>query len=245
MNGEENNPSLTPRRPTASLNFCQISRKIALDATGVYVDGFTTRVLPVFDHIDDEATAAANKAWDSAMSSPAHHENFDPGDFAEAAQGYGLEVYENLQFSRQQLLNLAAAGLYHLWERLLKQFICKELRAWTFNGHTIQKIITPADFRRLEEFLSEFGFHLARQNYYADLSELRLVANVAKHGDGKSCEELQASAPHLFGGYNYQFDIFSIADSLELKPEDFTRYAKTVTDFWDTFPENLTFVNAD
>ncbi len=211
---------------------------------GVYVDGFSTRLLPIFDHIDEEASAEAEKAWQNAMSSPAYDENFDPGDYAEAVQEYAIEVYENLQFTQQQLLGLATAGLYHLWERLLKQFFCKELRGWTFDGLTIYKIIAPADFRRLEELLSQFGFHVAQQSYYADLSELRLVANVFKHGDGKSCEELQTSAPHLFEGHNYHFDIFSKADSLELKPSDFTRYAKAVTDFWDTFPENLTLVDA-
>ncbi|MBE0619151.1 MAG: hypothetical protein IH605_01020 [Burkholderiales bacterium] len=228
----------------ANLYFCNLSRKIAVETTGVYVDGFSTRLLPIFDHIGEEASAAADKAWETVMSSPASEENFDPSDYAEAAKEHGLEVYENLQFTRQQLLGLAAAGLYHLWERLLKQFFCKELRGWTFDGREIHKIMAPANFSNLEEFLSQFGFRLAQQAYYADLRELRLVANVVKHGDGKSCEELQASAPGMFEGYNYHFDIFSKADSLELKPSDFTRYAKAVTDFWDTLPENLTLVDA-
>ena len=171
-------------------------------------------------------------------------DNFDPGDYAEAAQAHGIEVYEYLHFTRRQLLGLATAGLYHLWERLLKQFFCKELRGWTFNGSTVQQIVAPADFQRLEEFLSQFGFPLAQQPYYSELSELRLVANVVKHGDGKSCEELQALVPDLFGGYNYHFDIFSKADSLELKPSDFIRYAKAATDYWNTFPENLTLADS-
>ena len=228
----------------ANLNLCNLSRKIALDATRAYVDGFSTRLLPVFDHIDDEASAASEKAWQDAMSSPAYDDNFDPGDYAEAAQEHGIEVYANLHFIRRQLLGLATAGLYHLWERLLKQFFCKELRGWTFDGRDIHKIMAPANFSSLEDFLSQFGFQLAQQSYYADLCQLRLVSNVIKHGDGKSCDELRTSAPHLFEEYNYHFDIFSKADSLELKPTDFTHYAKAVMDFWETFPENLTFFDA-
>jgi hypothetical protein len=226
------------------LNFCSMSRKIALQATGSYVDGFSSRLLPVFDHIEEEARAATEKAWEDAMSSTAFGENFDPGDLAEAVQEHGLEVYENLHFTRQQLLGLAAAGLYHLWERLLKQFFCKELRGWTFDGRDIRKIMAPANFNSLEEVLAQFGFRLAERPYYADLCELRLVANVVKHGDGKSCEELQASAPQLFDGYAYHFDISSDADRLELTPSDFTRYAKAVTEFWDTLPKDLTFADA-
>jgi hypothetical protein len=228
-----------------NLYLCRRSREIALKTTSVYVDGFSTRLLPIFDHTEEEASAETEKAWETAMSSPAGDENCDLSSYAEAVREYGIEVYENLQFTRQQLLGLASAGLYHLWERLLKQFFCKELRGWTFSGREVHKLIDPANFSDLERFLSQFGFQLAKQTYYTDLCEILLVANVVKHGDGRACEKLQASAPHLFGGYRYHFDIHSKSDSLELRPADFTRYAKAVTDFWDTFPENLTLVAAD
>lgn len=223
-----------------SLNLCRFSRKIALNTTSVYVDAFTERLFPVFNHIDDEATAAANSAWEAAMSSPLSDDGFDPGDFAEAAQERGLEVYENLAFTRQQLLGLAAAGLYHLWERLLKQFICKELRGWKFGGRTIHQLMAPANFDLLKTFLSEFGYRLEATPYFADLNELRLIANVVKHGDGSSCEALQVMAPRLFEGYHYHFDIFSKAESLALKAEDFHRYTTAIRSFWETFPETLT-----
>lgn len=96
------------------LYLCQFGREMALKTTGAFVDGFSERLLPVFDNIDDEANAAAEKAWHDAMSSPGVDDSFDPGDFAEAAQELGLEIYENLHFARQQLLGLAAAGIYHL-----------------------------------------------------------------------------------------------------------------------------------
>ena len=193
----------------AYLFLCPHSRNIAVETTSVYVDGFAARLLPVFDHIDEEAATETEKAWQAASSSPACNENVDPSVYAEAVQEYGLEVYKNLQFTRQQLLGLATAGLYHLWERLLKQFLCKELRGWTFNGCYSRKMIADADFGRLESFLSQFGFQLKKQLYYADVCELRHVANVVKHGDGKSCEELRALAPRLFEGLDHYFDIFS------------------------------------
>jgi hypothetical protein len=42
---------------------------------------------------------------------------------AEYAQEYGLSVYTDLEFVRQQVTGLAIAGLYHLWERLVKEFL--------------------------------------------------------------------------------------------------------------------------
>jgi hypothetical protein len=73
-------------------------------------------------------------------------------------------------------------------------------------------MIADADFSGLERFLLQFGFRLEKQLYYADVCELRLVVKVVKHGDGKSCEALQALAPRLFDGVNYYLDIFSKAD---------------------------------
>jgi hypothetical protein len=169
---------------------------------------------------------------------------FDPSMYAEAAQEYSLEVYENLQFVRQQLLGLATAGLYHLWERLLRQFLCKELRTWSFDGRDIRALMAKADFRDLERFLGKFNFQLADQPYYGDLCELRLVANVAKHGDGAACEELQQAAPQLFAGYKYHFDIFSKADTLELSPANFATYTRAITTFWESFPEHLSMASA-
>jgi hypothetical protein len=92
-------------------------------------------------------------------------------------------------------------------------------------------------------FYRNLGFSW-RSSSITPTCELRLVANVVKHGDGKSCEELRALAPRLFEGLNYYFDIFSKADGPELTPEDFRRYAKAAKDFWDTFPEKLTLAPA-
>jgi hypothetical protein len=223
-----------------SLNLDRFGRKIAVNATRVYVEAFSKRLFPTFDHVDDEANAAADTAWQSAMSSPdVDPDRADPSDFAEAAQAYGLEVYENLIFTQQQLHGLAVAGLYHLWERLLKQFLCKELRGWEIDGRPANQKVAPANFDVLKLILTEFGYMLEQQPFYSNLSESRLVANVVKHGDGKSCEQLQAAAPQLFEGYTYHFDIFSKADSLVISPSDFARYADAIREFWDSFPEWL------
>jgi choline dehydrogenase-like flavoprotein len=44
--------------------------------------------------------------------------------------------------------------------------------------------------------------------------------------------------------YADHFDIFSKAENLELRPEDFHRYTTAIRSFWETFPETLT-ANAD
>jgi hypothetical protein len=147
-----------------SLSFCQFSRKIALETTSVYVDGFKARLLPVFDHIEEEANAATEKAWEATMSSPVCNEDVDPSVYAEAAQEYGLEVYENLQFTRQQLLGLAAAGLYHLWERTscdeLKSSAPQPFKGYKYHIDILSQAdsleLTSTDFDRYARRVTDF-----------------------------------------------------------------------------------------
>ena len=225
------------------LYFCEFNRGVALSTTRTYVEGFANRLLPVFDDIEGEADAKTKEAWDTAMSKGADGSK-DSSDFVGSADDYGQQVYESLRFTRQQLIGLSAAGLYHLWERLLKEFLRRELR-WSDIGKDSDQI-NKSDFCKLNKLLASCNFHISSMIYYKDLNELRLVANVIKHGEGQSCTDLYATSPHLFGKQIELFENLPMADLeleradfLELDREDFLRYAKAVQDFWETFPEKL------
>jgi hypothetical protein len=65
----------------------------------------------------------------------------------QAAEGHAESVYSDLEFVRRQITGLAVAGLYHLWERLLKEFLVRE-------GLGDKKAIYKADFPKLTALLS-------------------------------------------------------------------------------------------
>ncbi len=225
------------------LYFCVFNRDIAKSTTQSFVDSFANRLLPIFDDIEAEAKAKMKEAWDTAMSKPSDGSD-DPSDFIGPVDEYGQQVYESLRFTRQQLIGLSAAGLYHLWERLLKDFLRTELR-WGEVGKTPANI-NKAVFADLEKLLASCNFHISSMPYYKDLDELRLVANVIKHGEGKACNDLYETSQHLFGKRaDFQAALskaagrLEMADFLELGREDFLRYARSIQDFWETFPEKL------
>jgi hypothetical protein len=62
------------------------------------------------------------------MNQEASEDGEDEGAVADDAEEYGHRVYADLEFVRQQVTGLAIAGLYHLWERLVKKFI--ETSSW-------------------------------------------------------------------------------------------------------------------
>ena len=70
-----------------------------------------------------------------------------------------------------------------------------------------------------------------------DLNELHLVANVVRHGDGRSCDELKSIAPRLWD--NPSLDYYDLApgpvpvsDELRIRLGDLRRYARAVIRFW-------------
>lgn len=110
-----------------------------------YSSGFADRVLPSFHDIEAEADAASEAYFNSRMNQMAGEDGpwEDEGAVAEYAQEHGLSVYTDLEFVRQQVTGLAIAGLYHLWERLVKEFLETSFRA-------VDPPVTPQTVRRAD-----------------------------------------------------------------------------------------------
>lgn len=70
-----------------------------------------------------------------------------------------------------------------------------------------------------------------------DISQLHLVANVVRHGEGKSCVALKAVAPQLW--HSSSQDYYDLApgptptsEELRVRPHDLRRYARAIQRFW-------------
>ena len=183
----------------SSLLIPQFPQQYALDLVRAYSSGFADRVLPGFQDIEAEADAASEAYFNSRMNQVATEDGpwVDEGAVAEDAQEHGFSVYSDLEFVRQQVTGLAIAGLYHLWERLVKGFLERSFRA--VDPPVTPQAVRRADFNVVVGWLRErFGWDIEAESFFADLHQLHLVANVVKHGDGKSCEALLDKAPELF-----------------------------------------------
>lgn len=104
----------------------------------------------------------------------------DPEDFADVAWAKGLEWFQETEAIRQGVVNLLSAGLYHLVEYQIRSCGALAVLGWTDT-----KALPSGNV----------------------INELRLVANVVKHADGKSADALRKISPDLFvypalAGYN-------------------------------------------
>jgi len=134
------------------------------------VDG-TSRALAGFARIAEEAEEYANKMFESYVQSVGEG---DPGDFADAARDQAVQYYGVLADLRQGIVNLLAAGLYHLYEQHRDKL----------------KLILKDRGRPMP--------HLESLDGWDKVEELRLLANTVKHADGRSAQELRKIRPDFF-----------------------------------------------
>jgi hypothetical protein len=209
----------------------------ALGLTKAYVEGFASRLLPVLAGIKDEADEREKEYRHRAVRRIDPEAEPDWESIEEAAFEHGLEHYEYLVFLRGQLIGLASAGLFHLWEKLSKDFIDIELRhVAQLPGHND---IAKWHFHQICSKLGKAGIHI-KPGIRSELDLLRKLTNTVKHGAGQSCQGLFKGAPELFGVHAKipPFDHMT-ADMLHLEPEHFERFARAVLGFWQCVPRTV------
>jgi len=165
--------------PISILYLSHPNRQYALDLIGAYSDGFARRILRGFANIEPEATAAAEALFNERMNRVCGPDgpDEDAGSVADDAREHGFSVYSDLEFVRRLVTGLAIAGLYHLWERLLKEFLVREFGQ--FNPPIVpREKVLGAEFRPLVGMLKNQGWEIAKESFYLDLDVLRLVVNV-------------------------------------------------------------------
>jgi hypothetical protein len=173
--------------------------------------------------------------------------NSNPSDVISKAEEHGFGVYEDFIFMRSQLIVLALAGIYHLWERLIKRFIRAEFKKDNVRVYddarkkNSQKDIVELNFNEICDVLSAFGFPIKEQKFYLHLNQLRLVANVSKHGDRKSRNELFEILPEVANfentsscaliGFEY--------DDINVNERHFFELSEATIAFREAMPERL------
>jgi hypothetical protein len=128
------------RKERRFLHFCSSNRAWALAQHRALAKGMQDKLLPAFSDIESEANAFADWEYKRLSSLPSADDDFDMDEIAETARDRGIERYEDLAFAEGQLRALAIAGLYHLWERTLKELLVRTLGWEGYSKKQIDKI---------------------------------------------------------------------------------------------------------
>lgn len=176
-------------------------------------------ILPKFNDIEQQSERASEEAWEDAMNQP-ETEDCDPSDFVDAAVDAGVSTHQLVTGLRQGMINFFVAAIYQCFEQQLQEF------------HSVNPC----------------RFSLLRVCYKADVAtwkeihrELRLVANAAKHGKGKSSQQLRKIRPDLFrpsAGEPVSFDPM-FGNQLYVTIQDLRHYRDLIVTFWKEYTEIL------
>ncbi len=149
-------------------------------------------VLRAFDNLSERANQLANDYFQQVNSQPCgEYEEMDLGGVADTANERDVGWYQMMTSIHQSMMNLVAAGLFHLLEQQLGALS----RDASFSAFPLKE--TKLD-KIVRWYQGVLGLDLASLPSWATIDELRLVANAVKHAEGSAARSLRVSRPELF-----------------------------------------------
>lgn len=142
-------------------------------------------VLKAFDNLDERAHEKGNEFYNNYPA----NEYTDPADVADWARDHSYSWWDTMNSLRQSMVNLLAAGLYHLVEQ--------QLGALSLDRGYERVSDTKCEVVR-RWYSDNLGIDLTSLPSWGAIDELRLVANSVKHAEGGSARQLRESRPDLF-----------------------------------------------
>lgn len=218
-------------------------RQLLIDQHLFYVKQAKNRLLLQFSELNTKESAEQFiKSWmkeNQYRFNPGFH---DEGDlYAEACERY----HALLDLGNQTRLSVVA-GMYHEWEKQLRQWLVDEIKHWC-SSEQLKTEIWKANSGELAELMESVGWDWNEQPCYQVIDACRLVVNVYKHGDGPSIETLRAKYP--------QFLVDEFADTALTSSDPFYRplnymhlkindthiqeFSDAIVAFWNDVPDNI------
>ncbi|ODT68393.1 MAG: hypothetical protein ABS75_20565 [Pelagibacterium sp. SCN 63-23] len=208
-----------------------------------YVKEARNRLLSRFDDIEADSDKAADE-WLEESGKWFDPENDDPGSYYEAANDVGIQHYQMLSDMREQTRLSVVAGMYHQWDKALRDWLVREIQHW-HRGDNVRAKVWGADFVQIIDLLESFGWALRAAPYFKSLDACRLVVNVYKHGEGASLQDLKQRYPEFlhdpFAGDGGSLSDVSLRDhtALRVSEDQFQALADAMPEFWRELPENV------
>ncbi|WP_439684239.1 HEPN AbiU2-like domain-containing protein [Cupriavidus oxalaticus] len=215
-------------------------RQSLIKGHSFYVEQARKRLLSQFDGIKADADRAAEE-WLERSGQHFDPDRHDPGDFYERANDVGIEFYGLLCDMCEQTRLSVVAGMFHEWDKQLRDWLVREIQHWHRGDNAILKVWS-VDFGQIVDLLESFGWNLRTAEYFRTLDACRLVVNVYKHGKGKSFDDLRSSFPEYlddpFGG---TLSDTKYRDHTHLKVSDdqFQAFSDAILAFWRDVPDNV------
>lgn len=145
---------------------------------------------------------------------------------------------------KKQVLLGSLAGMYHQWDKDLREHLDRELSRYTGSQWVDKHVWKPASIKVLD-ILTEFGWQVKTEPFFDLIQACHIVINVYKHGKGTSLKDLHAQYPKYLPdplalyGHSWGGEDFIDYAWLNVTKEDFDEFGGAMHDFWMAMPERL------
>lgn len=204
-----------------------------------YVEQAQKRLLSQFDDMESEADQAA-RDWLNANQHRFNPDVHDASDFEQRAYEEACTLYQLLEEMRDNVRLGVVSGMYHEWEKALKEWLADELARLYYYD---KAVVWKADFCQIIELLECLNWPVRDRSFHPDLNACRLVVNVYKHGYGRSFEELKEQCPEFLTGPSGRFVPermrYARHSDLRVNAEQVQKFSLAIISFWDDCPEEI------
>lgn len=224
-------------------------RKLLIQNHMFYLEQAQKRLLSQFDNIDDEATQIADQ-WLEDNDQYFDPDRDDEGSFYEKSEDVAIEFYTLLSEMLEQTRLSVVAGLFHEWDKKLREWLVKEIKHWHRGENVVQKIWS-VDFTQIMDFLECLNWQMCNANYYHKLDACRFVVNAYKHREGKSFQELKDKFPEYlydpFSGNGGGLSNSQRRDYTDLRVNDkqISEFSDAIIEFWKDVPGEVNDTDID
>lgn len=202
-----------------------------------YVEQSKKRLLSQFDNLNLEAEHYAEE-WLNERSHLFDPDRHDPSDFEERAYDESIGFYQMLSDMRNRTLLSTVAGIFHEWDKQLRDWLVKEVNHW-HSGDSPKKAIWKANFEEIIDLVDMAIVETKTQGYYQSLDKCRLLVNAYKHGEGDSFQKLRSNYPEFFSSLavgNLVVD-FSSYEDIEVTEKHIDEFSNAIVEFWQSIPK--------
>lgn len=206
----------------------------------LFIDTYTNKIAPQFLNIELEAEKISDKYYEE-LGEYFNPEFDDPGDYAELARDKGIDYYEGVSLMKYNTKMMWISTVYQFWEQQVRRFLYDDI---CITHEIAYKDFCTKGIDDIKSLFLWFDYNLELKKSWKEINELRLLANVIKHGDGWSAKELQKLKPEYFLDefQNNRLELYKTTlneEVLNIEQEDYIKYCKCLIGFWDEIPEYL------
>ena len=203
-----------------------------------YVSEARRRLLSQFGDLEQEA----EKREQQFLETTAEYfdqDNDDPMAAYEQAYHEGIYYVRSLLEMQNTVLLALTAGMYHQFDKKLREHTIKELSNWC-ERELITPMIWNLTFHQLIDLLEWIGLTINGTEYGERIKACNLVVNVYKHGDGPAHQTLSVDHPEYYPNPTdvRGTQIVPNHDDLHVSEDQFVDFANAITAFWNAVPED-------